>query len=111
MFRNVVGIAVRDTRGLPAQEAALRIRAEPIDAVEVNAPLGPCCHLFLAHRMQRHTSAGIPGMILFVDSALPLPAGIPVGVQLSPKKNSTTSRSQSLRRSLLLSGGNQRFSS
>src|SRR5438876_891064 len=80
MFRNVVGIAVRDTRGLPAQEAALRIRAEPIDAVEVNAPLGPCCHLFLAHRMQRHTSAGIPGMILFVDSALPLPAGIPVGV-------------------------------
>ena len=30
--------------------------------------------------MQRHTSAGIPGMILFVDSALPLPAGIPVGV-------------------------------
>src|SRR6266699_805161 len=44
MFRNVVGIAVRDTRGLPAQEAALRIRAEPVDA------------------------------------ALPLPAGIPVGV-------------------------------
>src|SRR2546430_9690384 len=43
-----------------SQEAALRIRAEPIDAVEVNAPLGPCCHLFLAHRMQRHTSAGIP---------------------------------------------------
>src|SRR2546429_1719441 len=80
MFRNVVGIAVRDTRGLPAQEASLRIRAQSIDAVKVNAPLGPCCHLFLAHRMQRHTSAGIPGMILFVDSALPLPAGIPVGV-------------------------------
>src|SRR5205807_9227743 len=72
MFRNVVGIAVRDTRGLPAQEAVLRIRAEPIDAVEVNAPLGPCCHLFLARRMQQNTIADFPGMILYDESALQL---------------------------------------
>src|ERR1700757_2130366 len=80
MFGNMVGIAVHDTGGLPAQEASLGIRAQSIDAVKVGAPLRACGHLFLAHRMQRHTSSGNPGMVLFVDSALPLPAGIPVGV-------------------------------
>src|SRR5215469_12702202 len=80
MFGYVVGIAVDDTSGLPAQEAALGIGAKPIDAVEVNAPLRAGGHLFFAHRMQWHTSRGIPGMVLFVDSALPQPAGIPVGV-------------------------------
>src|SRR5215831_10451711 len=80
MFGYVVGIAVDDTSGLPAQEAALGIGAKPIDAVKVNTPLRAGGDLFLAHRMQWHTSRGVPGMVLFVDSALPQPAGIPVGV-------------------------------
>lgn len=38
MFRDVVGIAVLDAGGLPAEEVALGVGAEALDAVEIDTP-------------------------------------------------------------------------
>src|SRR5215468_10733282 len=80
MFRDVVGVAIDYTGWLPAHEATLRIRAESVDAIQISTPPGAGRHWLLTDRAQRHSRRCIPHMLRFVDSALPLPPGIPVGV-------------------------------
>src|SRR5262245_17387097 len=80
MFGNVVGVAVDDAGWLPAQKAAHGVGAKPVDAVQVDAPLGGRRHPFSTNGTQRHTRGRVPDAILLIDAALVLPARIPVGV-------------------------------
>src|SRR5215471_1774899 len=77
MFGHVVGIALDDTGWLPAKEMALGIRAESINAIQIGSPLRARLHLFLGDSGQRDTNSGIPDVVLFINSPLPLPPGIP----------------------------------
>src|SRR5215472_8811904 len=79
MFGHVVGIALDDTGWLPAKEMALRVRSQPVDTIKIGSPLRARLHLFLGDRAQRDTCCGIPDVVLFINSPLPLPPGIPCG--------------------------------
>jgi hypothetical protein len=80
VFRHVVRVAVDDTRRLPAHKVTLRIRAEPINAIQVGSPLSPGFYRFLADGLQRYACRRVPNVVLLIDSSLALPSGIPRGV-------------------------------
>src|SRR5450432_2167278 len=78
MFGHMIGITARSAGLLPAHEVALRILAEPVDAVQVGAPLRAGLHRLLADGLQRYACSRVPKMVRFVDPALSLPTGVPL---------------------------------
>src|SRR6478672_8659078 len=80
MFGHVIGITVDDTSRLPAHKMAHRVCTQPVDAVEVNAPLSPGFDWFFTDGAQWHARHRVPDMISFIDVPLALPTRIPLGV-------------------------------
>src|SRR5262249_47389650 len=79
VFGHVIRVAIGSASRLPAHEMALRIFAETIDAIEITAPSCARLDRMRADGFQRDLGGGVPHVIFFVDAALALPAGIPVG--------------------------------
>src|ERR1700690_3147342 len=80
MFGYVIWVSVNDTGRLPAHKVALRIFTEAIDAIQVGTPFGTGLYRLFTDGLQRYAGRRVPDVVRFIDSALPPPAGIPVGV-------------------------------
>ena len=80
MFGYVVWVPVNDTGRLPAHKVTLRVFAETVDAIQVGTPFGSGLYRLFTDGLERDACRGVPDVLRFIDPALALPAGIPVGV-------------------------------
>ena len=76
-FRHMVGIAVDDTRGLPAEKSTLRIRSVAVDSIEVETPLRAWSDSRVRDRRERNSGGCVPDLGRFIGSGSSLPPRIP----------------------------------
>ena len=77
IFWNMVGIAVHYAGGLPAQEMALGIAADAIDAIQISSPLGASFHMLVADGREWNAGGCVPNLGLLIDAGHGLPTGSP----------------------------------
>src|SRR5215218_11405045 len=98
----MVGIAVEDTRGLPAQEASPRIRSVAVDPIEVDPPARTRSHAGARHRRQGNSRGRVPDPGCFIDPGSSLPSRIPRSAVASRVKVDRQVNPFSCRRNLIL---------
>ena len=78
MLGHMIRIAVHHTSRLPAHKMTLRVFAEAVNAIQIDAPFCASLDRLFADGFQRNARRCIPHVSFFVDAAQALPAGIPV---------------------------------